>query len=86
MHSLTHPRLAIKYNELLPFVTRMYLKGIMQSEQAMVRKINTIRFNLYLEYFIKKEMDKHNKTETESELQRTKRLLPERMLERRLEK
>ena len=31
-------------------------------------------------------MDKHNKTETESELQRTKRLLPERMLERRLEK
>ena len=42
------------------------------------RKPNTEWFHLYVEYKKTKQMNKHNKTETESKIQRTNWWLPER--------
>ena len=56
-------------NEILPFVTMMMdLEGISQT--------NTNIFHLYMESK-KKSKEKHNKTGTESQIQRTNRCLSE---------
>ena len=60
---------AIKRNEILSFATRgIDLEGIRLSEISQ-RKTNIIYFHLCMES--KKKMKKYNKSETESEMQRT---------------
>ena len=55
---------AIKKNEILPFAsTWMNLEGITLSEISQA-ETNTVWFHLYVES--KKQMNKHNKTETEN--------------------
>ena len=50
----------------MPIVTtRMDFQGITLSEISQ-RKIDIVSFHLYMEYKKTKQMNKHNKTETES--------------------
>ena len=66
---------AIKKNEILPFdTTWMDLKGIMLNEITQ-RKIP---YNFtYMWNLTSKQMKKYNKIETEPQIQRTNKLLPE---------
>ena len=58
---------AIKKNEILPFAsTWMNLEGITLSEISQA-ETNTVWFHLYVES--KKQMNKHNKTETDLQIQ-----------------
>ena len=62
--------LSHKKNEILPFVTTgIDLESIMLSEISQ-RKTNAMSFHLYVK---SKKQNKHNKTETDAQIQRTKR-------------
>ena len=69
---------AIKKNEILPFVTTwMDIEGIILNEVSQTEKDKYCMFYLYAESEKQNQMNKHNKTETDSRIQRTNRWLPE---------
>ena len=61
--------LAIKKNEILLFVTTwMDLEGIMLNEISQTEKGKYHIFHLHVKFEKTKELNKHNKTETENKL------------------
>ena len=60
-----------KKNEVLPFViTYMNLEGVMLSEISQT-KTSIVYFHLYMESTKTKQINKYNKSETDSRIQRT---------------
>ena len=75
----------IKKNEILPFATTWTdMEGIMLSEISQTETY-TVWFHLYVESNKIKQIHKCNKAETELQIQRTNRWLPEGRSRRRKE-